>query len=58
MSEHIRRFMKALQKTKKQILCRQHILANYFENEALNYIIVINDLKQVEIIWIKNHSRK
>lgn len=50
MSEHIKRSMKALYKTKKQILCSQHILVNYIENEALNDVVVLIDLKLAEII--------
>lgn len=45
MLEHTKRSMKVLYKTKKQILCSQHILANYFENKSINDIVVIIDLK-------------
>lgn len=50
MLEHTKRSMKALYKAKKQILCSQHILANYFENEALKDIVVIIDLILAETI--------
>lgn len=37
-------------KKKKNVFCCEHSPANYFENEALDYIIVINDLKLGEVI--------